>query len=129
MADDCHAGDEGARQLASGLQRLRPGLLAELDLTGGQIGAEGMQALLGAIILQKNLLQLHVGGNTLAAGSSSLALLLGGTPKLEQLSLGSTGARAEELSAMAAPWAQPTSIAAHVLTVRLTRSLPPSPSI
>ena len=51
-----HIGDEGARQLASGLQRLRPGLLAELDLTGGQIGAEGMQALLGAIILQKNLL-------------------------------------------------------------------------
>lgn len=40
---------DSAMQLALGLQRLRPGLLAELHLNGCGIGGDGMGAVLGAL--------------------------------------------------------------------------------
>ena len=93
-------GDEGAGALAAGLARLRPGLLAELHLQGCGIGPQGMQTLLSALLSQRNLLQLHVSGNMLG-GVGALAQLIAQAKKLEELSLGGSGADAATLASMA----------------------------
>ena len=93
-------GDAGSRYLAMGLQRLRPGLLAELYLRHTQIDELGMGAVLGALHPgQFNLLKLHLDGNSLATTaaaqpSANLVLLLTCAQKLEDLSVAHTAADA-----------------------------------
>ena len=93
----CLVGDDGAHALAQALQRLRPGLLAELHLVNCKIGGPGMASVLqalqpgggsgGTLPGQFNLLQLHLSGNQLRGAGPTLAVLLNSLRKLEKLAL------------------------------------------
>ena len=99
-------GDAGGDALAASLRTLRAGLLAELHLSGCSVGPKPMAALLTALHSQRNLLQLHANGNSLAPvpggerPSDLLVSLLSQAKLLEQLSIGDSNADLSPFAAL-----------------------------
>lgn len=92
--NDNQLGTEGGQQLALAVQRLRPGLLAELHLRRCGLDPSSAHAVLSALQPQQfNLLQLHLDDNHLdGPACAALAGALMSLRKLEQLSIPRTRA-------------------------------------